>query len=43
MPKHLQDEISNRLNTVIAEAERAAYRAALARASRSHYPQAREG
>ena len=40
MNEQTQNEIANRLHTVIADAERAEYRARLARASRSHYPQA---
>jgi hypothetical protein len=40
MNEKTQSEIADRLHTVIADAERADYRARLARASRSHYPQA---
>jgi len=40
MPETDRNEIKARLHATIADVDRAEYRARLARASRSHYPQA---
>ena len=40
MTETQRTEIKNRLQSVLADSERAEYRGRLARASRSHYPQA---
>jgi len=40
MTETQRTEITNRLHAAVEDVNRAAYRAALARASRSHYPQA---
>jgi len=40
MSETQRTEIKSRLHVAVENVDRAAYRAALARASRSHYPQA---
>ena len=40
MTETQRTEITNRLHAAVEDINRATYRAALARASRSHYPQA---
>ena len=42
MSETIQQEIKARLHATIADVDRAEYRARLARASHSHYPQANE-